>query len=205
MHQLKIERREGGEGTRLWIDSVAGLVGLVAIGAVELHPWNAPVDGLEHPDRIVIDLDPGDGLGWTLVTDTALQLRDMLRQEGLDSWPKLTGGKGIHLMAPVETTVTHAEARDFARALAQRMTSTAPGRYLTVADPTKRSERIFIDYLRNGRGNTAIGTYSPRVRESFPVAAKVTWKEIENGIPPDAFSMSDPPGREAKKRKKMKG
>ena len=104
-------------------------------------------------------------------------------------------------MAPIEPTIDHGEAREFAKALAQRMTAKAPSRYITVADPTQRSERIFIDYLRNGRGNTAIGTYSPRVREGFPVAAKVTWNQIESGIRPDAFSMDHPPGRRANRKK----
>ena len=201
VHQLKIEKREGGEGIRLWIDSVDGLIGLVAMGTVEIHPWNATVSDLEHPDRIVIDLDPGEGVEWAFVTDTALTMREMLKTEGLDSWPKLTGGKGIHLMAPIKATVTHFEAREFARTLAQRL-STTDRRYLIVSDPTERAGKIFIDYLRNGRGNTAIGTYSPRARPGFPVAAKVTWKDIENGIPPDAFSISRPPGGRPTRQKK---
>jgi bifunctional non-homologous end joining protein LigD len=95
VHQLKIEKGEGREGIPLWIDSVDGLIGLVAMGTVEIHPWNATVSDLEHPDRIVIDLDPGEGVEWAFVTDTALTMREMLKTEGLDSWPKRTGGKGI--------------------------------------------------------------------------------------------------------------
>jgi bifunctional non-homologous end joining protein LigD len=101
VHSLTIEKREGGEGTRLWIDDLAGLLGLVEIGAVELHPWNARIDDIEHPERLVFDLDPGEGLGWDFVIETALTLRRMLKDEGLDPWPKLTGGKGLHLMAPL--------------------------------------------------------------------------------------------------------
>src|SRR5215204_2465124 len=99
VHQLRIRKREGGEGTRLWVDSVSGLLGLVEIGAVELHPWNATVSDIEHADQLVIDLDPGEGVEWERVIEAALRTRDLMMAEGLRPWPKLTGGKGIHLMA----------------------------------------------------------------------------------------------------------
>jgi bifunctional non-homologous end joining protein LigD len=84
VHRLTIEKREGGEGTRLWVEDLAGLLGLVEIGAVELHPWNASIDDIEHPDRLVFDLDPGEGVAWDFVIETALRLRRMLQDEGLD-------------------------------------------------------------------------------------------------------------------------
>jgi len=192
VHRLKIEKREGGEGTRLWVGDVQGLLGLVQIGAVELHPWNATVDNIEHPDRLVFDLDPGVGIAWSFVINAALQLRDLLKREGLQSWPKVTGGKGIHLMVLVEAKITHDQAHRYARAIAQRLARTDPDRYLVSAAMAKRPGRLFIDYLRNGRGTTAIGTYSPRARPAFPIAAPVTWREVENGIRPDAFTMRNP-------------
>ena len=195
VHQLRIEKREGGEGVRVWVDDVEGLLGLVAMDAVELHPWAATVDDIEHPDRLIFDLDPGEGVAWEIVVDTALTLRRMLEDEGLRPWPKLTGGKGMHLMAPIPPSLTHDQAREVCHALARRLESTAPDRSTLGADPALRKGRIFIDYLRNGRGNTAIGAYSPRVRPGFPVAAPVTWREIEAGIAPDAFSMERPPKR----------
>jgi bifunctional non-homologous end joining protein LigD len=191
VHRLTIRKRYGGEGTRVWVDSIEGLLGLIEMDAVELHPWNATVDDLEHPDRIVLDLDPGEGVEWDFVTDTALQLRDILKEEGLKSWPKLTGGKGIHLMAPIEPTLTHDEARAYAKGLAQRLAAKNPARFLITADPAARRGKIFIDYLRNGRGNTAIGTFSPRVREGFPIAAAGSWKQIEYGISADAFTIEN--------------
>jgi hypothetical protein len=93
VHKLTIEKREGGEGTRLWVDDLAGLLGLVEVGAVELHPWNARMDDIEHPDMLVFDLDPGEGVGWELVIETALRLRRMLKDEELEPWPKLTGAR----------------------------------------------------------------------------------------------------------------
>jgi bifunctional non-homologous end joining protein LigD len=201
VHKLTIEKREGGEGTRLWVYDLAGLpgllglLGLVEIGAVELHPWNASVDDIEHPDMLVFDLDPGEGIAWDFVIETALRLRAMLKGEGLAPWPKLTGGKGLHLMAPLDRRIDHEKARAYAKRIAQRLATTAPDRYTLASAPEKRAGRIFIDYLRNGRGTTAIGAWSPRARAGFPVAAPVSWRQVEKGIGSDAFTMEDPPRR----------
>jgi bifunctional non-homologous end joining protein LigD len=192
VHQLRIEKREGGEGTRLWVDDVAGLLGLVSIGVVEVHPWNATVDDIEHPDQLVFDLDPGSGIEWRFVIDTALALREMLKTADLPSWPKVTGGKGIHVMVPIDPQLTHDEAHDYAREIAEVLAKT-DRRYTTSAVMTQREGRLFIDYLRNGRGTTAVGTYSPRARPGNPIAAPVTWRDIEKGIRPDAFSIAKPP------------
>jgi bifunctional non-homologous end joining protein LigD len=195
VHKLTIEKRECGEGMRLWVDDLAGLLGLVEIGAVELHAWNARIDDIEHPDMLVFDLDPGEGVAWEFVIDTALRLRRMLKDEGLEPWPKLTGGKGLHLMAALEPTMDHDRARLYAKRIAQRLAATAPDRYTLASEPEKRAGRIFIDYLRNGRGTTAIGTWSPRARAGFPIAAPVSWGQVENGIRPDAFTIENPPRR----------
>jgi len=192
VHQLTVHKREGGEGIRLWVDSLPGFLGLVEIGAVELHPWNATVDDIEHADHLVFDLDPGENVSWEFVVDTALHLRRMLRNEDLDPWPKLTGGKGLHLTAPVRSGMTHDQARDVARRLVRRLAETQPDRYVTSAAAAKRSGRIFLDYLRNGRGTTAIGTYSPRARPGFPIAAPITWTQVERGLRPNAYTMQHP-------------
>jgi bifunctional non-homologous end joining protein LigD len=193
VHRLTVEKREGGTGTRLWIDSLDGFLGLVAIGAVELHPWNATVDDIERADRLVIDLDPGDGVAWPFVVETALRLRDTLQHSVLTAWPKLTGGKGIHLMAPLPRPLPHDAVRTLARNLVQELAGSDPQRYTTASDPRLRHGRIYLDYLRNGRGNTAVGAYSPRARAGFPVAAPVSWRDIERGLAPDAFTMDHPP------------
>lgn len=192
VHQLRVQKREGGEGVRVWVDDLAGLLGLVEMDAVELHPWNATVDDIEHADRIVLDLDPGKGVDWDEVVGTALTLRDIMEAEGLESWPKVTGGKGIHLMAPLGAKITHDKARLLARSLANRLAEMHPDRYLLSAAPAARRGRIFIDYLRNGRGNTAVGAFSPRARPGFPIAHPVTWSQIEQRIRPDAFTIDHP-------------
>jgi hypothetical protein len=102
VHQLRIEKREGGEGVRVWVDSLAGLLGLVQMDVIEVHPWAATVDDIEHADRLVFDLDPGPGISWDFVIASALCMRGLLEREGLKSWPKLTGGKGLHARASTD-------------------------------------------------------------------------------------------------------
>lgn len=193
VHQLRIRKREGGQGTRLWVDDLEGLIGLVEIGAVELHPWNATVDDIELADRIVLDLDPGMGVASRFVYDTALAVRELMRREGLSPWPKVTGGKGLHVMAPLADPMTHDQAHGYARDLAERIARAAPDRY-TMSATAEREGLLFLDYLRNGRGTTAVGAWSPRARPGYPIARPVTWKQVEQGIAPDAFTM-DRPGR----------
>jgi bifunctional non-homologous end joining protein LigD len=193
VHQLRIEKREGGEGVRVWIDRAEGFDGLVEMGVVEVHPWAATVDHIEHADYLVLDLDPGAGVPWDLVIDTALRARRLLEGEGLAPWPKLTGGKGLHLAAPLAPKLTHDAAHAYARRLAQQLAATDPEHYVTSAALAKRPGRLFIDYLRNGRGTTAIGAYSPRALPGFPVAAPMTWAAVERGIRPDAFTIAEPP------------
>jgi bifunctional non-homologous end joining protein LigD len=192
VYQIRIEKREGGEGVRVWVDSLTGLLGLVEMDVVELHPWAATVDDIEHADRLVFDLDPGPGISWDFVIASAFRMRGLLEREGLKSWPKLTGGKGLHLMAPLPRKLTHDVAHAHARRLAQQLARTDAERYVTSASLARRPGRLFIDYLRNGRGTTAVGVYSLRVREGFPIAAPVNWKQVAHGIRPDCFTMSHP-------------
>lgn len=188
-HRLKMKKREGGEGTRVWIDDLSGLLGLLEMDVIELHPWNATIDDIESADTMVFDLDPGVGIRWEFVRDSALALKDLLNAEGFASWPKLTGGKGVHLMVPLDEPIEHNEAHRLSRHLANKLLKLAPEHYTLSASTSQRRGRLFIDYLRNGRGTTAIGTYSPRAREGFPIAAPVTWKQIQAGAKPDEFSI----------------
>jgi len=200
VHALQIKKRSGGEGTRLWIENLAGFIGLTELGAVELHPWNATVDDIERADTMVFDLDPGRGVEWSFVMETALTLRELLEQRGFDSWPKLTGGKGIHIMVPLRERMTHDVAHRRSRTIAEQLARTDPERFTVSASLSSRPGRLFIDYLRNGRGTTAVGTYSPRARPGHPIAAPVTWKDIESGIRPDAYTLIRLPSTNAKSR-----
>lgn len=200
VRQLQITKRSGGEGTRLWIENLDGFIGLTEIGVVEIHPWNARVDDIECADQMVFDLDPGFGVAWSFVVDTALTLRELLEQQGFESWPKLTGGKGIHLMVPLPEPMKHDAAHRRSKIIAEQLARTDPERFTISATLSSRPRRLFIDYLRNGRGTTAVGAYSPRARPGHPIAAPVTWKDIEAGTQPDAFSMTHLPSSKAKRR-----
>src|SRR5579883_62178 len=192
VHSLKIEKREGGEGVRVWVDSVDGLVALSrGLEAVELHPWNATVDDIELADQVVLDLDPGDGIELPFVVDTALRVRDLMEEIGLKPWPKVTGGKGYHIMAPLPERVTHDKSHRFAQELARQIAGKVH-RYTTSASMSQRSGHLFIDYLRNGRGSTAVGTWSPRARPGFPIARPVSWKQVEQRIDPAEFTITSP-------------
>jgi bifunctional non-homologous end joining protein LigD len=193
VHQLRLMKREGGQGVRLWVDSLDGLLGLVELGVVEVHPWGATVEDIERPDTLVFDLDPGEGVEWSFVTDTACALKDLLAHEGLNCWPKLTGGKGIHLMVPIDRSMLWDPAHQYAKRLAETFIERDRGRYTLGASPSARYGKLFVDYLRNGRGTTAVGAWSPRARPAFPIAAPVSWADVRRGIRPDAFTIEHRP------------
>ncbi len=129
------------------------------------------------------------------MVETALNLRELLRSEGHEPWPKLTGGKGLHVMVPITAQMDWSTAKAYSRRLAEKVAATAPNRYTTAAALAKRPGRLFIDYLRNGRGTTAVGAYSPRARAGFPIAAPVTWEHVEKGGAPNAFTLDRPTPR----------
>jgi bifunctional non-homologous end joining protein LigD len=150
VHQLRIEKVEGGEGNRVWVDDLAGLLGLVEMDVIEVHPWGVTVDDIESPDMLVFDLDPGPGVEWQFVLDTALHLREVLSGVGLDSWPKTTGGKGLHVVLPAIPEMTWHTARDYAHTIADHFAATDPRRLTSSSSRAGRSGKVFIDYLRNG-------------------------------------------------------
>ncbi len=190
VHTLKVLKREGGTGTRVWIDDLDGLLGLVDMDAVEVHAWNATVDDIELADVMVFDLDPGPGVSWSFVVDTAFTLRELLDQDGFEqSWPKLTGGKGVHVMVPLTQRMPHDVAHRRSRMIAERLVKLDRQRYTVSAALSVRKGRLFLDYLRNGRGTTAIGTFSPRARAGTPIAAPIDWQTLERGIEPDAYTI----------------
>ena len=195
VHELRIARGGNGQDTWPWVDSLEGILGLVSVGAVELHPWGAAIDDIEHPDTLVFDLEPGEGVPWQFVVETAFRMRELLRTEALESWPKLTGGIGLHVMVPVEPELDWKEAQSYSRDIAERLAASAPDRYLTSAARGKTVGRLIVD----GHGTTAVGAYSPRARPGFPVAAPVSWLELERGVTPDEFTIVRSP-RQSRRR-----
>jgi bifunctional non-homologous end joining protein LigD len=172
-------REKAGRARYLAIDSVAGVVALVQMGAIELHPWGSRGTRLENPDRVVFDLDPGHGVAWERVVATAVRLREELERLGLRSFPKTTGGKGLHVVVPLGTGPSWDELKRFSRAVAERLVRESPREYVLDASKSLREGRIFLDTLRNARGATAVAPWSVRARPGAPVAMPMTWKECE--------------------------
>jgi bifunctional non-homologous end joining protein LigD len=185
---VEIEERDGPAlyGT---LDSTAGIVSLVQLGALELHTWNSRADRLERPDRFVIDLDPGPGVTWDAIVDASLHVQDLLAEMGLESFVKTTGGKGLHVVVPVTRRADWDEVKAFSGAVASLLARSAPELYTTEMAKAKRKGRILLDYLRNGRGATAIEAYSTRARPGAPVAAPIHWDELGDGVRADTFNV----------------
>jgi bifunctional non-homologous end joining protein LigD len=184
--------------TYLVIENLAGLVAVVQMGVLEIHPWGSTAERLETPDRITFDLDPDVGLPWTRVGAAAIEMREALAGIGLQSFAKTTGGKGLHVVVPVSPKLGWDAIKEFARWVAERFVRAYPERYTANMAKRARTGRIFIDYLRNGRGATAIGAYSARARAGAPVATPLSWDEVERGVAPDAFTVPNLPDRLAR-------
>ncbi len=189
--RVEITGKSGKTSAYLVVGDVAALVACAQIGALELHVWAARRDRLERPDRLVFDLDPGEGVAFAEVRRAAADLRDVLERAGLESFALLTGGKGVHLVCPIERRKGWRAFAAFAKAFATKMASLDPDRFLAGMAKAERSGRIFIDYLRNVRGSTAVAPFSPRAREGAPVAAPVAWDELAKIEASSAFSLSD--------------
>ena len=144
------------------------LVALIDAGVIELHTWNARVDDVERPDRIVFDIDPGEGVAWRDIVAAARRLRAILEQRHLASWVKTTGGKGLHVVVPLVPDADWDECFAFARAFAAALVKRDPTRWIYVVSKEKRRGKILIDYLRNNRTNTSIAAYSTRAKPDAP-------------------------------------
>ncbi len=177
------------------IEDLAGLIALVQIGVVEIHPWGATIDNVELPDRVTFDLDPDEGLAWMRVCEAAIVVRDALAGVGLDSFIKTTGGKGLHLVVPLTRKLGWDAVKAFTRWVAERLSEQCPTEFTANQTKRARQDRIYIDYLRNSRGATAIGAYSPRARPGATVSTPVSWAEVESGVRPDEFTVVTLPRR----------
>ena len=171
----------GGESKKpyLYIDDEEGLFGLVQIGTLEIHDWGVSLDHVDAPDRLVFDLDPDEGLPLPTLKAAVVEVREFLDDLGLKSFLKSTGGKGFHLVAPIAPKLGWAEVKPFAKAIADALVAARPDRY--TANPLKRTRegKIFVDYLRNQRGGSAIVNYSTRAKPGAPVACPLRWDELK--------------------------
>jgi bifunctional non-homologous end joining protein LigD len=189
---------KGKTGLYVGIRDVAGLIELVQRGVLELHPWGARADELERPDRLVLDLDPGPGVPWARVVAAARELRGLADELGLASFARTTGGKGLHVVLPIERRSTWEEAKGFAHALAAALARRDPSAFVLVSTKSRRKGRIFVDYLRNGRGATAVACFSARALPGATVATPLAWDELTPRLSPSRFDVRSVPKRLAR-------
>lgn len=175
----------------LAIKSLEGLIALVQSGTLEIHPWGSKIDTLEHPDQFIIDLDPGPGVSWQSVIDAALDVRDRLQRLKLKSFVKTSGGKGLHVVTPIAPVSEWDTVKDFTKALAEQMATDSPSCYVSKMTKSIRRNRIFVDYLRNGRGQTAVAAYSTRARPGAAVSTPLEWSELSPAIGPAHFTVEN--------------
>lgn len=188
---VPIREKSGKEASYLYLEDAAGMLQCIQMGTIEFHGWASRCDRVEFPDRMVFDLDPGEGMGFSEVRLAAVTIRDRLAQAGLASFALLTGGKGIHVVAPLARAHGWDAHRGFAKAIAQELAEAEPGRFTATMSKAKRKGKIFIDWLRNARGSTAIMPYSARARVGAPVAAPVAWNELDSIDRSNAFTIAD--------------
>lgn len=179
----------------LGIDDFEGLMGLVQSAVLEIHPWGSTVADLERPDMIIMDLDPGEGVAWEQVIAAAEETRQRLRDAGLAAFVKTSGGKGLHVVSPLKPRAEWTKAKMFAKSIAEAMRSDSPGRFVSTITKSKRRGKILVDYLRNQRGATAVAAYSTRARPGAAVSLPLSWDELQPGIGPAYFTVSNTPVR----------
>jgi bifunctional non-homologous end joining protein LigD len=171
------------------IADIEGLLDLVQGNVLELHAWGARVDRIEQPDRLVFDLDPGEGVAWNAVIAAARDVRAQLRKAGLRSWVRLTGGKGVHVVVPFRRGPTWEQAKEFSGTFARALAARAPQTWLASAAKSQRKGRIFIDWLRNARGASSVCSWSLRARAGAPVAMPIAWSNLSRIDGPAAYTI----------------
>ena len=191
VHHVGIVEKDGHEEPYLYIDDADGLMTCVQMGTIEFHGWGARIEDVEKADRLIFDLDPDEGLDFEAVRAAAFQFREILKSIGLETFPMLTGGKGVHVIAPLTPKAEWPQVKDFAHRLAEAVAQGDPEHFTAALSKARRKGRIFVDYLRNQRGATAIMPYSARSRPRAPVAAPITWREMKTIDKPAHFRVGD--------------
>ncbi|TMH37901.1 MAG: hypothetical protein E6H66_01105 [Betaproteobacteria bacterium] len=179
-----------GTATYFAANSVSAVVGLLQWGVLEFHPWGSRAPRLDRPDRLIFDFDPDTGVDWRELVEAVQMLRALLDDLGLEGFLKTTGGKGLHVVVPIRPTLDWEVAKGFTRAIAESLVSTFPDRFTAVMSKSKRKGKIFVDYLRNGEGATAIAAYSLRARAKAPVSTPIAWSELDSDVRFDHFNLS---------------
>lgn len=191
IHSVAVRGKDGKKRDYMYLDDAHGLRECVQMGAIELHGWGSRANKLEYPDRLVIDLDPDEGLGFDAVRRAAVEARTALADLGLRSFPMLSGGKGLHVIIPIKSERRWPDVTDFAHRFAAAMAAKSPEKYVATMAKAKRKGRIFIDWMRNQRGSTAVLPYTVRARKGAPVATPILWSELTDITGGGHFSLLD--------------
>lgn len=191
VRSVLIREKDGVERRNMFIEDGRGLAALVQAGVLEIHPWGCRVEDVERPDSMIFDLDPDPGTPWKTVVAAAREVRTRLSAAGLESFLKTTGGKGLHVVAPLKPGPEWPAVKEWARSFAALMARESPELYTTRLAKAARGGRLFIDYLRNERGSTAVGAYSTRRRPGAPVSAPVSWDELKPSLRPDKYTLKN--------------
>jgi bifunctional non-homologous end joining protein LigD len=184
-----------GVSSYMIADSLPAVIALVQMGVLELHTWGAKRDGLDRPDRIILDLDPDPTVPWKSVVEAAQLVRTLLNELELECFVKTTGGKGLHIVLPLQRLHTWDEIKAFSKGLADHLVRLIPDRFIANMSKQKRKGKIYVDYLRNAKGATAIAAYSTRARAGAPVSVPLAWVELSADLRSDHFTMATVPKR----------
>ena len=191
VRHVPVREKDGGTEDYLYVEDIAGLLACVQMGTIEFHGWGSRVEDIEKPDRMIFDLDPDVGLDFADVKKAAQDIRTMLADIGLVSFAMLSGGKGVHVVVPLTPVAEWPAVKDFSHRFAEALAQAEPDRFVANMAKAKRVGRIFIDYLRNQRGATAVIPYGARARENAPVAVPVSWDELDDFDKASAFTIRD--------------
>lgn len=194
-------KMDDGVATYLIAEDLDGVLELVQLGTLELHTWSSRRDRLERPDRVIFDLDPGDGVGFAEVAAAAHSVRKRLEELGLRSFAKSTGGRGIHVVAPLVRRAGWEVVRDFSRAIAEELERESPERFVAHSAKADRRGKIFVDYLRNGWAATTVAAYSTRARPGATVSVPLRWDEVNGSLDPESLNVDTVPARLARLRR----
>ncbi|CAM3110591.1 bifunctional non-homologous end joining protein LigD [Paracoccus aminovorans] len=195
-HVVQVQDPKDPQGEPLIaIEDLDGLMGLVQSATLEIHPWGSTLADWERPDLITMDLDPGEAVEWSAVIAAARELRRRFEDHGLSAFVKTSGGKGLHVVAPLRPQAEWPAVKAFTKAMADAMAADDPDRYVSTISKAKRRGKILIDYLRNQRGATAVAAYSTRARPGAAVSAPLRWEELDEGIGPAWFTIQNMPTR----------
>jgi len=179
----------------LVVQKVSDLISLVQMSVLEIHLWGSRADQFERPDRLIFDLDPDEAVTWPRVVAAAKEVRLLLEELGLVSFLKTTGGKGLHIVVPIQRRTSWDDAKEFCRAVADFLVAAAPDRYIATMSKAARKGKIFVDYLRNDRGATSIAPYSTRARPRATVSVPIAWDELNSNLRSDHFTVKNLPAR----------